>query len=81
MTNEIESQVLAEQIVNKAIQEIVFKYNAFAPIISSFRIVYSDLVPTIGVDKYARLMINPEFVIRNQTYMKGIIIHELWIYH
>lgn len=77
MTNEIESQVLAEQIVNKAIQEIVFKYNAFAPIISSFRIVYSDLVPTIGVDKYARLMINPEFVIRNQTYMKGIIIHEV----
>lgn len=77
MTNEIESQVLAEQIVNKAIQEIVFKYNAFAPIISSFRIVYSDLVPTIGVDKYARLMINPEFVIKNQTYMKGIIIHEV----
>ena len=77
MTNEIESQVLAEQIVNKAIQEIVFKYNAFAPIISSFRIVYSDLVPTIGVDKYARLMINPEFVIRNQMYMKGIIIHEV----
>ena len=77
MTNEIESQVLAEQIVNKAIQEIVFKYNAFAPIISSFRIVYSDLVPTIGVDKYARLMINPGFVIKNQTYMKGIIIHEV----
>ena len=77
MTNEIESQVLAEQIVNKAIQEIVFKYNAFAPIISSFRIVYSDLVPTMGVDKYARLMINPEFVIKNQMYMKGIIIHEV----
>ena len=77
MTNEIESQVLAEQIVNKAIQEIVFKYNAFAPIISSFRIVYSDLVPTMGVDKYARLMINPEFVIKNQTYMKGVIIHEV----
>lgn len=77
MTNEIESQVLAEQIVNKAIQEIVFKYNAFAPIISSFRIVYSDLVPTMGVDKYARLMINPEFVMKNQMYMKGIIIHEV----
>ncbi len=77
MTNEIESQVLAEQIVNKAIQEIVFKYNAFAPIISSFRIVYTDLVPTIGVDRYARLAINPDFVVKNQSYMKGIIIHEV----
>ena len=77
MTNEIESQVLAEQIVNKAIQEIVFKYNAYAPIISSFRIVYSNEIPTMGVDKYARLMINPDFVVKQQTYMKGIIIHEV----
>ena len=77
MTNEIESQVLAEQIINKAIQEIVFKYNAYAPIISSFRIVYSNEIPTMGVDKYARLMINPDFVVKQQTYMKGIIIHEV----
>lgn len=77
MTNEIESQMLAEEIINKAIQEVVFKYNAYAPIISSFRIVYSDLIPTMGVDKYARLMINPEFVVKNQNYMKGVIIHEV----
>ena len=77
MTNEIENQVLAEQIVNKAIQEVVFKYNAYAPIVSSFRIAYSDSVPTIGVDKYARLVANPEFVVKNQNYMKGIIIHEV----
>lgn len=77
MTNEIESQVLAEQIVNKAIQEIVFKYNAYAPIISSFRIVYSNEIPTMGVDKYARLMINPDFVVKQQVYAKGIIIHEV----
>ena len=77
MTNEIESQVLAEQIVNKAIQEIVFSYNAFAPIISSFRTAYTDIIPTMGVDKYARLTINPDFVVKNQTYIKGIIIHEV----
>lgn len=77
MTNEIENQVLAEQIVNKAIQEVVFKYNAYAPIISSFRIAYSDLIPTMGVDKYARLMINPDFAVRNRGYMMGIIIHEV----
>lgn len=77
MTNEIESQVLAEQIVNKAIQEIVFNYNAFAPIISSFRIAYTNLIPTMGVDKYARLMINPDFVVKNQNYIKGIIVHEV----
>ena len=77
MTNEIENQVLAEQIINKAIQEIVFKYNAYAPIISSFRIVYSDEIPTMGVDKYARLMINPDFVVKQQVYAKGIIIHEV----
>ena len=55
---------------------MVFKYNAYAPIISSFRIVYSDLLPTMGVDKYARLMINPEFVVKNQNNIKGVIIHE-----
>ena len=77
MTNEIESRVLAEEIVNKAIQEVVFKYNAYAPIISSFRIIYSDLIPTMGVDKYARLMINPNFVMEHQAYIKGVIIHEV----
>lgn len=76
MTNEIESQVLAEQIINKAIQEVVFKYNAYAPIISSFRIAYTNMIPTMGVDKYARLAINPEFVVKNQAYIKGVIIHE-----
>lgn len=77
MGDKIESQVLAEQIINKAIQEIVFKYNAYAPIISSFRITYSDMIPTMGVDRYARLMANPDFVVKNQNYMKGIIIHEV----
>lgn len=77
MPNEIESKVLAEQIVNKAIQEVVFNYNAYAPIISSFRIVYTDMIPTMGVDKYARLAINPEFVVDKQLYIKGIIIHEV----
>ena len=77
MTGEIENRVLAEEIINKAIQEVVFKYNAYAPIISSFRIAYTDKIPTIGVDKYSRLAINPEFVVRNQAYMKGIIIHEV----
>lgn len=76
MTNEIESKVLAEQIVNKAIQEVVFKYNAYAPIISSFRIVYTDMLPTMGVDKYARLAINPDFVVKNEHYIKGVIVHE-----
>lgn len=77
MGDKIESEVLAEQIINKAIQEVVFKYNAFAPIISSFRIVYTDTIPTMGVDKYARLAVNPEFAVTNQAYMKGIIIHEV----
>lgn len=72
----MENKLLAEGIVNKAIQEVVFKYNAYAPIISSFRIVYSDLLPTMGVDKYARLMINPKFVMENEAYIKGVIIHE-----
>lgn len=72
----MEDKLLAEGIVNKAIQEVVFKYNAYAPIISSFRIVYTDLLPTMGVDKYARLMINPRFVMENEAYIKGVIIHE-----
>lgn len=77
MGDKIESEVLAEQIINKAIQEVVFKYNAFAPIISSFRIVYTDTIPTMGVDKYARLAVNPEFAVTNQAYMRGLIIHEV----
>lgn len=77
MGEKLENEVLAEQVINKAIQEIVFKYNAFAPIISSFRIAYTDMIPTMGVDKYARLTVNPNFVVANQNYMKGIIIHEV----
>lgn len=76
MGKEMEDKLLAEGIVNKAIQEVVFKYNAYAPIISSFRIVYSDLLDTMGVDKYARLLINPDFVMKNQACIKGVIIHE-----
>ena len=76
MTGEIEGRVLAEEIINKAIQEIVFKYNAYAPIISSFRIAYTENIPTMGVDKYARLVVNPDFVVKNQLHMKGVIIHE-----
>ena len=76
MGDKLENKMLAEEIINKAIQEIVFKYNAYAPIISSFRIAYTETIPTMGVDKYARLIVNPNFVVENQTYMKGIIIHE-----
>ena len=77
MGDKLESEMLAEEIMNKAIQEVVFKYTAYAQIISSFRIVYSDMVQTIGVDKYARLVANPEFVVKNQAYLKGIIVHEV----
>jgi predicted metal-dependent peptidase len=77
MGDKLESEMLAEEIMNKAIQEVVFKYTAYAQIISSFRIVYSDMVQTIGVDRYARLVANPEFVVKNQAYLKGIIVHEV----
>ena len=77
MGKEMEDKLIAEEIVNKAIQEVVFKYNAYAPIISSFRIVYTDLIETMGVDKYARLIINPKFVVENQNYIMGVIIHEV----
>ena len=77
MGNNIESRALAEQIINKAIQEVVCKYNAYAPIISSFRVVYDNMVPTIGVDKYSRLIINPQFIVENQEYAEGLIIHEV----
>lgn len=77
MGDKLENKMLAEQIINKAIQEVVFKYNAYAQIISSFRIAYTDIIPTMGVDKYARLVINPDFVVKNQSYIKGIIIHEV----
>lgn len=77
MGDKLENKMLAEQIINKAIQEVVFKYNAYAQIISSFRIAYTDIIPTMGVDKYARLVINPDFVVKNQSYIKGVIIHEV----
>ena len=77
MGDKLENKALAEEIVNKAIQEVVFKYNAYAPIISSFRIAYTDIVPTMGVDKYARLVVNPKFVVDNETCIKGVIIHEV----
>ena len=66
----------AEEILGKAIQTVAFQYNAYVPIISSFRVVYSDMIPTIGVDKYARLVVNPKFLVENRTCAQGLVIHE-----
>lgn len=73
----MEARIEAEQVMSQALQWVVFTYNAFAPIVSSFRIAYTDIIPTIGVDKYARLVVNPEFVVKNQAYAQGLIIHEV----
>lgn len=77
MGDKLEARTLAEEIIGRAIQEVAFKYSAYTPILSSFRIIYSDLVPTMGVDKYARLIANPEFVVKNQAYINAILIHEV----
>lgn len=66
----------AEEILSRAIQTVVFQYNAYAPIISSFRVVYSEMISTIGVDKYARLVVNPKFLVENRAYAQGLVIHE-----
>ena len=75
--NTVEERESAEGIVQRAMVEVSYKYNAYAPILSSFRIAYSDMLPTMGVDKYARLTINPKFAIENQAYINGILIHEV----
>lgn len=67
----------AEEILSKAIQSVVFEYNAYSPIISSFQVVYDDMIPTMGVDKYARLIVNPQFLVENKAFAKGLIIHEV----
>ena len=67
----------AEQILGKAIQNVVFKYNAYAPIVSTIQVTYSDMIPTMGVDKYARMVVNPEFLVKNQAYAQGMLIHEV----
>lgn len=66
----------AEEILGKAIQTVVFQYNAYAPIISSFRVVYSEMIPTMGVDRYARLVVNPKFLVENRACAQGLVIHE-----
>lgn len=67
----------AEEILGKAIQRVVFKYNAYAPIISSIQATYDDMIPTMGVDKYARMVVNPEFLVKNKAYADGMLIHEV----
>ena len=74
--SEEEIRYEAEEILGKAIQTVAFQYNAYVPIISSFRVVYSDMIPTIGVDKYARLVVNPKFLVENRVYAQGLVIHE-----
>lgn len=67
----------AEEILSKAIQNVVFKYNAYAPIVSTLQVVYSDMVPTMGVDRYARMVVNPKFLVENKAYAQGMLIHEV----
>ena len=73
----MEYKAEAEEVLSKAIQNVVFTYNAYAPIISSFQVVYDDMIPTMGVDKYARLIVNPEFLVKNKAYAQGLVIHEV----
>lgn len=75
--DKLDSRAQAEEVVNKAIQEVAFNYNAFVPIISAFRVAYTDIVPTMGVDKYARLIVNPDFIADNSRYGVGLLIHEI----
>ena len=67
----------AEEILGKAIQLVAFHYNAYVPIISSFQVVYMNEIETMGIDKYCRLAVNPEFLVKNKAYAEGLLIHEI----
>lgn len=67
----------AEEILGKAIQLVAFHYNAYVPIISSFNVVYTEELDTMGVDKYCRLLVNPKFLVENRGYAEGMVVHEI----
>ena len=67
----------AESILSKAIQMVAFHYNAYMPILSAFTVAYLDIVPTIGVDKYARLIVNPKFLVEHEGNAEGLLVHEI----
>lgn len=73
----MEHKAEAEETLSKAIQNVVFKYNAYAPIISSLQVIYDDMIPTMGVDRYARMVVNPKFLVENRAYAQGLVIHEV----
>lgn len=66
----------AKAIVRKGVANLALRYNAYLPILSAFQYVCSDLLPTAGVDRYGRLIFNPEFINKNKQYIEGILLHE-----
>lgn len=71
------TQSQAEFVLNRAIANVAARYTAFLPIISSFRIHYTQNIPTLGVDPHARLAVNPDFLVENERYANGLLIHEI----
>lgn len=72
-----ETLAKAQDTLSKTIQLVASAYTAFTPLISAIRVVYSDVVPTLGVDEYARLVVNPAFIVENLPYAQGLFVHEL----
>ena len=77
MEEEIDYEAEAKEILNKAIQLVAFKYNAYVPIISSLQTTYTETIPTMGVDRFCRMAVNPKFLVKNKGYAEGMLIHEV----
>lgn len=66
----------ASKILEVALYRATSMYPALINIFSVLKVVYTDKVPTMGVDKYARLVVNEEWLEQNQQYMQGLLLHE-----
>lgn len=63
-------------ILEVAMYRATSSYPALINIFGTMRIVYTDKVPTMGIDKYNRLAVNEKWLEENQQYAQGLLMHE-----
>lgn len=66
----------AEELVEVALYRATSSYPALINIFGTMKVVYTDKVPTMGIDKYNRLAVNEEWASENEKFMQGLLVHE-----
>lgn len=66
----------ASKLMEVTLYRATSNYPALINIFGTMKVVYTDIIPTMGIDKFNRLAVNAMWIVNNQQYMMGLLLHE-----